>query len=131
MADVQGVIRERIAEIDFEKRQLEAVLAELTGERGTRRRGRPGTSTSRRTPKAKRAKPGERQKQVLAHLEKNPGARPTDIASAIETSPNQVHAVIAKLRKEKLVRKRGKGYGLARAATSPRSARSPKGPQGS
>lgn len=131
MADVQGVIRERIAEIDSEKRHLEAVLAELTGEPRSRRRRRRATSTSRRTSKAKRAKPGDRPKQVLAHLEKNPGARASEIAGAINASPNQVHAVIAKLRKEKLVKNSGEGYGLARAAKSSKSAKSPKGTQGS
>lgn len=131
MADVKGVIRARIAEIDSEKRHLEAALAELTGEQRSRRRRTRTTSTSRRTPKAKRAKPGDRPKQVLAHLEKNPGARATEIAGAIKASPNQVHAVIANLRKEKLVRKSGKGYGLARAAEPSKSAKSPKRPQGS
>lgn len=129
MADVPGVIRERIAEIDAEKRHLEAVLAELTGERRARRRQRRAAPTSKGTSTAKRVKRGDRPLQVLAHLEKNPGARASEVAGAIKASPNQVHAVIAKLRKDKLVRKRGKGYGLARAAQSSKPATSPKGTQ--
>ena len=118
MADIEGVIRERLAEIDSEKRRLETALAELTGARGPRGPRKRATSTSRRAGSTRRAKPGERRQQVLTHLEKNPGARPSEIASAIKASPNQVHSLIAKLRQEKLVRKRGKGYGLARAAVS-------------
>lgn len=122
MADVQGVIRERIAEIESEKRRLEAALAELTGERRNRRRAKPRAASRRVTPaKAARAKPGERRKQVLGHLEKNSGARASEIAEAIGASAKQVHGVIAKLRAEKLIRKRGKGYGLARGAQSVKS----------
>jgi len=124
MADVEGVIRERLAEIDAEKRRLETALAELTGAKVQRGRRKRTASTSRRIGSARRAKPGERRQQVLTHLDKNPGARPSEIASAIKASPNQVHSLIAKLRQEKLVRNRGKGYGVARAAESS-SAKSP------
>ena len=71
------------------------------------------------------ARRGERPRQVLAHLERNPGARPSEIASAIKALPNQVHSVIAKLRTDKLVRKHGKGYGLARSAKASTQAKSP------
>ena len=132
MADVEGVIRERLAEIDSEKRKLETALAELTSRQPRSRRRKATGTNPRKASGARRAKAGERPRQVLAHLENNPGARPSEIASAIKASPNQVYAVIAKLRTDRLVRKRGKGYGLARAAqpstpaTGPTNARRSK-----
>jgi DNA invertase Pin-like site-specific DNA recombinase len=116
MADVERVIRERIAELEAERTKLEAALAALTGRRQAKRRASPARSTSRRV--GARAKPGQRRSQILGHLEKNPGARPSEIASSIGTSSQQVSAVIRKLHAEKLVRKRGNGYGLSRAGQS-------------
>jgi predicted transcriptional regulator len=120
MADVEGVIRERIAELEAERTKLEAALAALTGRgqgsRQAKRRASPARSTSRRA--GTRARPGQRRSQILGHLEKNPGARPSEIASSIGASSQQVSAVIRKLHAEKLVRKRGNGYGLSRAGQS-------------
>jgi hypothetical protein len=118
MADVKAVIRERIAELDDERTKLQAALEALTGEerRRPRRRGSSGRSA---VPNAgARAKPGQRRSEVLSHLRKNPGARPSEIASSIGASAQQVSGVIGRLRSEKLVRKRGKGYGLSRRGQS-------------
>jgi hypothetical protein len=120
MADVEGVIRERIAELEAERTKLQAALAAITGRgqgrRQARRRPSAGRSTSRGA--GARAKPGQRRSEVLGHLEANPGARPSEIASSIGASSQQVSAVIRKLHAEKLVRKRGNGYGLSRAGQS-------------
>jgi hypothetical protein len=57
---------------------------------------------------------------------KEPRCAREKIARAINASPNQVHAVIAKLRRDKLIRERGNGYGLAggRKASNPSKGRS-------
>lgn len=105
------LIRERIHEIDADKKQLEASLAALTGKSATKKRGpdRPRASNNGR----KNAPRGQRREQLLAHLEQNPGARPSQIAKALGVSPNQVSGLLRKGREDKLVRKvRGGGYRL-------------------
>lgn len=118
MADVEAVIRERIGELEAEKARLEAALSALRAQPpGNRRRRRASSATKSSSGKrAGRAKPGERRDQILAHLKTNPGARASEIAADVGISGGQVHAVIRKLRDEKLVRKRGQGYGLASTA---------------
>ena len=48
----------------------------------------------------------------MEQLEKTRAARPAEIAKSIDASNSQVSGLIAKLRKDKLVVKRGKGYRL-------------------
>jgi hypothetical protein len=120
MADVEGVIRERIKELEAERTRLQAALAALTDRgrhREANRRGRPGRG-SRSSKAGKRAKPGQRRTEVPGHLEQNPGARASEVASSIGASSQQVSAVIRKLHADKLVRKRGNGYALSRAGES-------------
>ena len=62
--------------------------------------------------KTVRAPRGQRRNELLAAIKANPGTRPSELASAIGVSANQVHALIAKARKDKLLVKRGKGYAL-------------------
>jgi hypothetical protein len=124
MTQVVEVIRKRLAEIDAqltslqrERGTLERALADLDGS------GETGTSAARnrrvrqaRPGLRKRAPRGQRRQQVLEHLDKRPGARPAEIAQSIDVSNSQVSGLIAELRKEKLVVKRGKGYALKSAA---------------
>ena len=108
----QDAIDERLREIKAEQTRLERALKSL-------QTGAPARSSSRRGSSAagSRAPRGQRRQQVLDHLQKNAGARPSEIAKAIGASPNQVHGLIRKLRDEKLLRKSGKGYKL-RSETS-------------
>lgn len=125
--DARRMIESRIAEIETEARQLEPALAHLVGSQGTgprRRRARgKGTRTSTSptpaTPRkgspqkaGKRAARGERQRQLLAAIEANPGARPSELARSIGIRPTQVSVLIAKARSEMLIVKSGKGYAL-------------------
>jgi predicted transcriptional regulator len=57
----------------------------------------------------KRAKPGQREKQLLASVSKHPEYRPSEHAKAIGVSANQVYAVAAKLQKEGKLTKTAKG----------------------
>ncbi len=106
----QSVISDRLSEIDAERKQLQRALQSLGSGPAKRR------PTSRRATATARAPRGQRRQQVLAHLEANPSARPAEIAKAIDTSANQVHGLIRKLLDQKLVRKSGKGYRLAKAS---------------
>jgi DNA-binding MarR family transcriptional regulator len=101
-----SMLRERVAEIESEIRRLEQTLAVLSNSPATRRSVR------------KRAPRGRRRAQVLSHLEQNPGAKPAEIAKAIGTSPSHVHALVRKLRGEKLVKRSKGGYAVsAKVAT--------------
>jgi hypothetical protein len=120
MADAVTAAREaiegRIREIEQETARLRRALAELVGgdaaRRPTQRSSGSGRSRTRRRRKV--APPGRRRVQLLAHLEKNPGAKPSEIAKAIGTTPANVQNVLRKAREEKVVRRRrGGGYALS------------------
>lgn len=111
------LIRARMAEIETERRQLERSLAALTGKAESAKRVRQRASGAANG--STRAPRGQRRVQLLAHLEKNPGAKPSEAARALSVSANQVHGLIRKLREEKLVRKdRGGGYRLSTKAAA-------------
>jgi hypothetical protein len=112
------LIRRRMAEIDEERKQLEKSLSALTsGGRGATRARRVRTRAET-TGRRKIARPGERRRQLLAHLEKHPGAKPVDIAKAIRTTPANVHNLLRNARQDKLVKKQRRGYGLTSTARS-------------
>jgi DNA-binding transcriptional ArsR family regulator len=118
----------RVREIETELARLREVVATLLeGDRAlpTRRRRRASPSRRRRT----LAPRGRRREQLLSHLEKSPGAKPSEIAEAIGTTPANVHHILRRAREDKLVRKdRGGGYRLSSAAMTPGSAKpSPNG----
>jgi hypothetical protein len=127
--DARRLIGSRLAEIEAETRSLERAVASL-GE-GSAPRRRPGRSPktagaatpesarskrrgTRKPQRAKRAARGRRRDELLAAIKTTPGARPSELARVIGVNPPQVHALIAKLRAEKVVVKSGKGYALKR-----------------
>ena len=123
--DARQLISSRLAELDTEAKQLERALAGL-GEgsgQGGRRRGRPakavGAETAppskprrRATRKGRRVPRGQRRQELLAAIKASPGAKTSELAESIGIKPNQVHALIAKARAEKLIVKSGNGYAL-------------------
>jgi hypothetical protein len=121
--DARRLIESRLAELQAEARQLERALASLGEGSGPSRRrpGRPSSSAAPAKPRhtlaprrkrARRAARGQRREQLLAAIEANPGARPSEIARAIRISPTQVSVLIAKARAEKLIVKKRDGYVL-------------------
>jgi hypothetical protein len=120
--DARSLIQSRLAELDAEAQDLERALVSLGEGRGGRTRPRRKATTatpvsakprvSRKRKSAKRAPRGARREQLLAAVKANPGARPAELARAIGVKPAQVHNLIAKARKEKLLVKRGMGYAL-------------------
>jgi predicted transcriptional regulator len=106
------LLKSRLAELDQERKQLETSLKALTGSNGSRRgAGRPKSSRSNA-----RAPRGQRREQVIVYVQKNPGSRPSEVAKALGVSANQVHGLFSKLRKDKMVKKQGKGYALTTTA---------------
>jgi hypothetical protein len=135
----RSVIESRLAELDAEAKGLERALKGLgEGSRGrptqrrrrqgkkpaaappAKRRGRPKaaapakatTRPPRKRKGAKRAPRGQRREQLLAALKANRGARPAELAAEIGISSNQVHALIAKARKDKAIVRKGKGWAV-------------------
>ena len=107
--------------IEHEMKRLRGAVAELVGgeRRPTGRRGGSGPRRSAVRRRRKVAPRGQRREQLLAHLEKNPGAEPSEIARAIGTTPANVQNVLRKAREDEVVRRRsGGGYALANRAGS-------------
>jgi hypothetical protein len=113
---VRRLIGSRLAELEAETRKLEAALLGL-GEESPRKPGSTrvvmaGSSRPTAARRPKRAVRGRRRDELLAAIGANPGARPAELAKAVGIRSTQVHALIAKARAEKLIKKRGKGYAL-------------------
>jgi DNA-binding transcriptional ArsR family regulator len=122
----RNAIEGRIQEIEEEAARLRSALAALV--EGASKRGNVQRQGSASRPSARRRKvapPGRRREQLLSHLEKNPGAKPSEIAKAIGATPANVQNVLRKAREDKLIRRnRGGGYALsARPKAPPKSAK--------
>jgi hypothetical protein len=116
------MIESRIREIEEETKRLERALAEL-GEGGEGRGPRRRASRARHAPRrrARKIAPrGQRREQLLAYLEQNPGARPAEIAKAMETTPANVQNVLRQARQDEVVWRRSEGgYELAGSGSQP------------
>ena len=132
VADARELIRDRLRAIEEERKRLELALKHLaqTGTSGSSagRRWRPSTrarsqglAEARSRSRRKVARAGERRRQLIAHLEEHPGARPSQIAKAIETSPANVHNVLRKALAEGAVSKAEEGGYSVRQEKSPRT----------
>ena len=103
------VIKERLAELEEERKRLEKALSSLKGERRGpgRTRGPAGRSKSKAGARKsrKRAKRGEREAQLAASITANPNYKPADHAREIGVSPNQVYGLVTKMTKAGTVTK--------------------------
>ena len=100
----RGLIEQRLAELDDERKRLEGALRDLGGSRGP---GRPRGSGGKRR---RRRKGGTRAEQALKVITENPGINPSEIAKRLGIKPNYMYRVMNELQKDKLVKKRGRGY---------------------
>ena len=130
VADAGELIRDRLRAIDDERKRLEQALKHLapTGRsRSTTRTTRQASgrgagqprATARSRSRRKVAPAGERRRQLIAHLETHPGAKPAEIAKAIETSRANVHNVLRKALADGAV---SKGDNGAYAVSQPKAA---------
>ena len=101
----RGLIEKRLAELDDERKRLEGALKDLGGRRGP---GRPRGSGGGR--KRRRRKGGTRSEQAVKIITENPGITPSQIAERMGIQPNYMYRVMNELQKDKLVKKRGRGY---------------------
>jgi hypothetical protein len=111
LQQAEKVLRDRLRELEHERGRLEKALNRLVDENrpGSRK---PRTAGRRKRAPGKRAKPGQRQEQLLAESKTNPGSRPSELAKSLGISSNQVHGLLRKAQREKLVTKRAGKYSL-------------------
>jgi hypothetical protein len=125
--DARRLIESRIAEIEAEAKDLRRAVVGLGETGAAKRRGpgrpprsaaaattgsKPGRRPAREPRSGRRAARGQRRKELLAAIEADPGARPSELAKTIGVRPTQVSTLIAKVRAERLVVKSGDGYAL-------------------
>ena len=103
----RGLIEQRLSELDDERKRLEGALKDLGGRRGP---GRPRGSSTSGGRKRRRRRGGTRAEQALKIITENPGISPSDIAKRIGIQPNYMYRVMNELQKDKLVKKKGRGY---------------------
>jgi len=109
VADAANLIRERIGELDAERKQLERALASLTGGReGRRGPGRPRSSQG--TGRRRRRRGGTRADQAVKMIQDRPGITASEIATKMSIKPNYMYRVLADLEKEGRVKKDGRTY---------------------
>ena len=109
--EAAGLIRERIAELDRERAQLERALASLSSGGATRRRAaRPARSAKARPNRQRRRRGGTRADQAVKLITAHPGTSASEIASQMKIKPNYLYRVLAELEKEGKVRKDGRAY---------------------
>lgn len=100
----RGLIEERLAELNDERKRLEEALKGLGGKRGP---GRPRGSANR---KRRKRRGGTRGEQAVKIITDNPGITPSEIAKRLGIKPNYLYRVMNDLQKDGLVSKRGRGY---------------------
>jgi len=133
-------IEDQLRVLKDEASRLEAARAALTG--GTRRRGRPATNGTGRTPArptgrrdrgAAAARPrrggNTRATQALEIVRARPGITIPEIAKTMKIEPNYLYRVLPRLASDGQVKRDGQGWHPASSSTStsPRPERKARG----
>jgi DNA invertase Pin-like site-specific DNA recombinase len=112
--EARDLLKNRLAELDDERKRLESALSELGGKVTSGvRRGRPAKKRSARASKAaprRRRRKGTRSDQAVGLVEKSPGISASEIAKAMKIKPNYLYRVLSDLEKEGRVKKKGRQY---------------------
>ncbi len=107
---IRKLVKERLAELDKERKALEEALKQLGGDVQRKvRRGRPAGSTSTGRKRRSR-KGGTRADHALKAVSDSPGITAGEIAKKLDIKPNYVYRVMGDLVKDKQVEKKGRGY---------------------
>jgi len=113
--DAQGLLKDRLSEIDAERTRLQRALAELEGKRrGPGRPPRAKREKGRRKPakasKGRKPRSGGRADQALRLVTEKPGITAQDIAKRMKIKPNYLYRVLGDLEREKRLVKKGRQY---------------------
>ena len=118
LEQARDLLAKRLEELDGEREQLIAAIAQLDGAakgssavaparktRSTSRR-RSSSKTTTRGTRRKRAPRGEREAQLLASIEANPGYRVSDHAREVGVKPQQLYPILNRLKSENKITKK-------------------------
>jgi DNA invertase Pin-like site-specific DNA recombinase len=106
------LLKNRIRELDNERKRLERALANLTGGRlGRRGPGRPPKSA--KSAPTRRRRRGTRADQAVRLIKANPGITAAEVAKKMRIKPNYLYRVLGDLQKEGRVKKSGRTYTAA------------------
>lgn len=104
----RSVIEDRLRELRDEEKRLEKALRALGG-KARRATHQDAGSGSKPRQSRKRARRGQREKQLLASIEKHPSYRQADHAKEIGISSSQVYGLVSKMTKTKQIKKNKDG----------------------
>lgn len=96
-------IEARLGELREEEKRLLNALKALGGKAKRTAHLDGGSKTRQRS--RKRAKPGEREKQLLASIKRHPNYKQADHAKAMGVSSTQVYGLVAKMTKAGTIKK--------------------------
>jgi DNA invertase Pin-like site-specific DNA recombinase len=111
--EAASLLRNRIRELDNERKKLERALSNLTGGRlGRRGPGRPPKSASASASAAprRRRRRGTRADEAVRLIKQNPGISASEVAKKMKIKPNYLYRVLGDLQKEGRVKKSGRSY---------------------
>ncbi len=114
--EAASLLKNRIRELDNERKKLERALANLTGGRiGRRGPGRPpGSGRAKAAPRRRRRRRrGTRADQAVRLIKANPGITAAEVAKKMRIKPNYLYRVLGDLEKEGRVKKSGRSYTAA------------------
>jgi DNA invertase Pin-like site-specific DNA recombinase len=106
-----SLLRDRLRELDAERKKLERALSNLTGGRvGRRGPGRPPGSGSAGPTRRRRRRGNTRADQAVKLIKANPGITAAEVAKKMRIKPNYLYRVLGDLQKEGRVKKSGRTY---------------------
>ncbi len=106
------ILEERLTELEAEADRLREAIAKLAGDErdATRPRRRRAAKASGSRAPAPRAKRGERQRQHLESILRNPDYRVAEHADAVGVRPQQLYPLLHKLESSGKIAKTDDGY---------------------
>jgi hypothetical protein len=118
IAQATAKIEQRLAEVSVERQEIERALQRLNP-------AGPESSGTRRPSKRRRrrARPGQRRRQFIDAVTKQPGISVSQIAKAIGSAPNPLYGLANQLIKDGKVKKEGSGYWIASDSASKKTIR--------
>ena len=128
LQQARDLLAKRLEELDGEREQLIAAIAQLdeaakgssaaaapaAPKRRSSRRRATSTTTTRGT-RRKRAPRGERESQLLASIEANPGYRVSEHAREVGVKPQQLYPILNRLTTENRITKKDDRFVLKSA----------------
>src|SRR5436190_21291243 len=113
--EAASLLRDRLRELDAERKKLQGALSNLTtGRVGRRGPGRPPRAAAAAGAGRRRGRRrGTRADQAVRLIKANPGITASEVAKKMRIKPNYLYRVLGDLQKEGRVKKSGRTYTAA------------------